>query len=137
MGSYFIELYLDGTFNPFPNYVYSGTLRPLYPLSPKRQVPVHIPRPDYAERDDGEPAPIVELLQQTRLRVGVPISEMRTLGHPPRILSPDEIKKMRAACCVSVRVILFVHASLHSPYALSLNYICLRLFSSPAGAGSA
>ncbi|KIJ69432.1 hypothetical protein HYDPIDRAFT_80706 [Hydnomerulius pinastri MD-312] len=71
----------DGTFNPFPNYDYSGTLRPLYPLSPKREVPAHIPRPDYALRDDG-----------------VPISEMRTLGHAPRILSPDEIEKMRTAC---------------------------------------
>ncbi|KAF8559548.1 methionine aminopeptidase [Imleria badia] len=72
---------LYGTFNPFPNYIYAGTLRPVYPLSPKRQVPDHIPRPDYAERDDG-----------------VPISEMRTLGHPPRILSQDEIEKMRTAC---------------------------------------
>ncbi|KAG6376124.1 methionine aminopeptidase [Boletus reticuloceps] len=71
----------DGTFNPFPNYTYSGTLRPVYPISPKRQVPDHIPQPDYAERDDG-----------------VPISEMRALGHPPRILSPDEIEKMRTAC---------------------------------------
>lgn len=58
-GSYFIAP-LDGTFNPFPNYTYSGTLRPVYPLSPKRQVPDHIPRPDYAERDDGEPTPIIE-----------------------------------------------------------------------------
>ncbi|KAG8217489.1 putative methionine aminopeptidase [Butyriboletus roseoflavus] len=61
--------------------MYSGTLRPLYPLTPKRQVPDHIPRPDYAERDDG-----------------VPISEMRTLGHPPRILSLEEIEKMRTVC---------------------------------------
>ncbi|KAI6109840.1 peptidase M24, structural domain-containing protein [Pisolithus sp. B1] len=71
----------DGTYNPFPQYPFSGTLRPVYPLSPKREVPEHIPRPDYALREDG-----------------IPISEVRTLGHPPRILNADEIQKMRTAC---------------------------------------
>ncbi len=40
---------IDGTYNPFPNYDYTGTLKPVYPLSPKRLVPEHIGRPDYAE----------------------------------------------------------------------------------------
>ena len=44
----------DGTFNPFPSFGFSGLLRPVYPLSPTRVVPEHIPRPDYAE--DGSPA---------------------------------------------------------------------------------
>ena len=44
----------DGTFNPFPSFGFSGLLRPVYPLSPTRVVPEHIPRPDYA--DDGSPA---------------------------------------------------------------------------------
>ena len=39
----------DGTFNPFGNFDFTGTMRPKYPLSPKRVVPEHIPRPDYAE----------------------------------------------------------------------------------------
>jgi hypothetical protein len=43
----------DGTFNPFPSFGFSGLLRPVYPLSPKRVVPEHIPRPDYSE--DGSP----------------------------------------------------------------------------------
>lgn len=43
----------DGTFNPFPSFGFSGLLRPVYPLSPTRVVPDHIPRPDYAE--DGSP----------------------------------------------------------------------------------
>ncbi|KAJ1830876.1 Methionine aminopeptidase 1 [Coemansia sp. RSA 2711] len=42
-----------GTFNPFPSYQFTGKLRPVYPLTPKRQVPEDIPRPDYAERADG------------------------------------------------------------------------------------
>ena len=44
----------DSSFNPFPNFGFSGPLRPIYPLSPTRIVPDHIPRPDYAE--DGSPA---------------------------------------------------------------------------------
>ena len=41
----------DGTFNPFGGFKFAGTVRPKYPLSPKRAVPDHIERPDYA--DDG------------------------------------------------------------------------------------
>lgn len=40
---------IDGTYNPFPNFEYTGPLRPVYPLSPKRTLPEHIGRPDYAE----------------------------------------------------------------------------------------
>jgi hypothetical protein len=39
----------DGTFNPFGNFKFAGEVRPKYPLSPKRVVPPHIQRPDYAE----------------------------------------------------------------------------------------
>lgn len=39
----------DGTFNPFNNFRFTGSLRPVYPLSPTRAVPEHIKRPDYAE----------------------------------------------------------------------------------------
>ena len=38
--------------NPFGNFRFTGSLRPAYPLSPRRSVPSHIPRPDYA--DDGK-----------------------------------------------------------------------------------
>ena len=46
---HYLPFSADGTFNPFPNFGFSGLLRPVYPLSPKRVVPDHIPRPDYAE----------------------------------------------------------------------------------------
>ena len=39
----------ENSFNPFPNFGFSGSIRPVYPLSPTRVVPDHIPRPDYAE----------------------------------------------------------------------------------------
>lgn len=37
-----------GHFNPFPTYNFSGSLRPSYPLSPRRKVPDSIRHPDYA-----------------------------------------------------------------------------------------
>ncbi|KAL0934754.1 methionine aminopeptidase [Colletotrichum truncatum] len=42
-----------GVFNPFPTYPFSGPLRPVYPLSPRRTVPKHIPHPDWWQ--DGQP----------------------------------------------------------------------------------
>ena len=42
-----------GFFNPFPTFNFTGALRPVYPLSAKREVPKSIPHPDYAE--DGIP----------------------------------------------------------------------------------
>ena len=38
----------DGHFNPFPSYPFTGSLRPVYPLSPRRSVPDRIRHPDYA-----------------------------------------------------------------------------------------
>ncbi|KAJ2782639.1 Methionine aminopeptidase 1 [Coemansia javaensis] len=49
-----------GTYDPHPNYPYTGPLRPVYPLSPRRQVPAGIACPDYAGRADG-----VSKLEQT------------------------------------------------------------------------
>ena len=38
-----------GLYNPFPAFSFTGPLRPVYPLSPKRELPKSIVRPDYAE----------------------------------------------------------------------------------------
>ncbi|KEY65098.1 hypothetical protein S7711_08167 [Stachybotrys chartarum IBT 7711] len=42
-----------GVYNPFPNYPYTGSLRPVYPLSDRRVVPKSIPHPVWWE--DGNP----------------------------------------------------------------------------------
>lgn len=42
-----------GTFNPYPTYPFTGALRPVYPLSPRREVPKHIPHPVW--HADGNP----------------------------------------------------------------------------------
>ncbi|KAJ6105571.1 methionine aminopeptidase [Penicillium capsulatum] len=38
-----------GLYNPFPTYPFSGSVRPVYPLSPRRPVPKTIKHPDWAE----------------------------------------------------------------------------------------
>ncbi|KAF8259726.1 peptidase M24, structural domain-containing protein [Lactarius quietus] len=81
----------DNSFNPFPNFGFSGPARPTYPLSSTRVVPDHIPRPDYAEE-------------------GIPISENRSDGQSPRILSLEEQDKMRTVCRLA-REVLDIAAS--------------------------
>ncbi|KAH8829157.1 peptidase M24, structural domain-containing protein [Flagelloscypha sp. PMI_526] len=69
----------DGTYNPFPNFSYTGGL-------PKRPVPDHIPRPDYAE-------------------TGKPMAELKAAGHPPKILSLENQEKMRKVCKLAREVL--------------------------------
>ena len=38
-----------GNFNPYPTYPFTGSLRPLYPLSEKRVIPKSIPHPEWSE----------------------------------------------------------------------------------------
>lgn len=76
----------DAVFNPFPNFRYSGDLRPHYPLSPKRVVPEHITRPDYA--DDG-----------------VPKSEARRIARELQVLNAEQQQKMRVVCKLAREVL--------------------------------
>ncbi|KAJ3244338.1 Methionine aminopeptidase 1 [Chytriomyces hyalinus] len=73
--------------NPFPAYNYTGKLRPVYPLSPRREVPAHIPRPDYAVMGD-------------------PISErkLRNSTHID-VMNKDDIEKMRTVCKIGREVL--------------------------------
>jgi len=68
-----------GPFNPFPSFRFTGSLRPAYPLSPRRAVPDHIPRPDYAKD-------------------GIPYSEQKGYSTPIKILNEAEKQAMRVAC---------------------------------------
>ncbi|KAJ6502579.1 peptidase M24, structural domain-containing protein [Mycena sanguinolenta] len=76
----------DGTYNPFPNYNFTGSMRPMYPLSSKRRIPDHIQLPDYVTD-------------------GIPKSELRAAGQPPQILNADEIEKMRTVCRMSREIL--------------------------------
>ncbi|KAJ5500244.1 hypothetical protein N7453_009295 [Penicillium expansum] len=76
-----------GTFNPYPSFPYSGSLRPVYPLSAKRTVPKTIPYPDYA-------------------RDGIPRSEQKLIGrHNITILNKEEQEGMRKVCRLAREVL--------------------------------
>ncbi|KAF5365753.1 hypothetical protein D9758_003305 [Tetrapyrgos nigripes] len=79
------------SYNPFPNYSYTGSIRPMYPLSARRKVPDHIPHPEYAAD-------------------GYPKAEARATGQAPRILNKEEQEKMRTACRLT-REVLDIAAS--------------------------
>ncbi|CCE88862.1 Piso0_001651 [Millerozyma farinosa CBS 7064] len=82
----------DEPYDPFPDYQYTGDLRPSYPLTPRRPIPKHIKVPDYAQ--DGRP-----------------ISELKNdrIGKIPT-LTPKEIEKIRKVGKIS-REILDIAAS--------------------------
>ncbi|XP_014599270.1 PREDICTED: methionine aminopeptidase 1 [Polistes canadensis] len=68
-------------FNPWPNFHYTGKLRPFKNL-PRREVPEYIGRPDYA-----------------RHPTGIPISEQAVRGSAQiKMLNDEEIEGMRVAC---------------------------------------
>lgn len=56
-----------GFYNPFPNFSYTGPLRPVYPLSPRREIPKTIPHPDYAA--DGIPKAGRSLVNRNKVEI--------------------------------------------------------------------
>lgn len=66
-------------YNPWPHYEFTGKLRPAR-VTPKREVPAHIKRPDYAEHPKG-----------------VPLSEQAMKGTEIKILTTAEQKGVRKA----------------------------------------
>ncbi|KAI8899101.1 peptidase M24, structural domain-containing protein [Globomyces pollinis-pini] len=78
-----------GKYNPWPDYNYTGPLRPVYPLTQKRMVPSHIVKTDYA--DDPK---------------GFPRSEMSVKGSTKiQVLNAEEIEKMRVVCRIGREVL--------------------------------
>lgn len=70
-------------YNPWPSYRYTGKLHP-YKKEPRREVPEHIKRPDYATHP-----------------TGVPVSEQAVRGSARiKVLDDEEIEGMRVACKV-------------------------------------
>ncbi|KAK3912414.1 Methionine aminopeptidase 1 [Frankliniella fusca] len=68
-------------YQPWPNYRFTGKLRP-FPQGPRRTVPPHIGRPDYADHPEG-----------------VPLSEQRVKGASHiKALDDEEVEGMRVAC---------------------------------------
>jgi len=77
----------SGTTNPFTSFRFTGSLRPAYPLSPRRRIPDHIPRPDYAEDS-------------------VPHSELKEgYSGSIKILTQEEQEGMRVVCKLAREVL--------------------------------
>lgn len=76
-----------GHYNPFPTFPFTGSLRPVYPLSPRRTVPDSIRHPDYAYD-------------------GIPRSEQKFVGrHNITILNKKEQEGMRKVCRLAREVL--------------------------------
>ena len=113
-----IDRVSEGTFNPWPEFGYSGTLRAVYPLSPRRAVPDHIGKPDYAK--DGQCVHLcIQIPLQSHIRrlnlslhvafyLGIPRSEIKEPYNSIRILNKEEQEKMRVVCKVNSSSIPFV-----------------------------
>ena len=83
-----------GQYNPFPTFTFSGSLRPVYPLSARRQVPESIQHPDYA-------------------RDGIPRSEQKIIGRTKiAILNKQEQEGMRKVCRLAREVLDIAAAEL-------------------------
>ncbi|ORX77518.1 methionine aminopeptidase [Basidiobolus meristosporus CBS 931.73] len=81
---------LQETTNPWPGHHYTGKLRPHYPLSPKRELPEHIKRPDYADKADGAPGYGPGGWASTKI---APLTD------------PSDIEKMRTVCRLAREVL--------------------------------
>ncbi|MCJ1313763.1 Methionine aminopeptidase 1 [Agyrium rufum] len=76
-----------GLYNPFPTFAFTGTTRPVYPLSPRRAVPKSIKLPDYAVD-------------------GIPISERKFIRRNDiTILNKTEQEAMRKVCRLAREVL--------------------------------
>ncbi|KAI5861221.1 methionine aminopeptidase 1 [Durotheca rogersii] len=84
---------ITGFFNPFPGFSFTGSVRPVYPLSAKRTVPKSIAQPDYAD-------------------TGIPKSEQRLNRNKIDILDAKGQEGMRRACRLAREVLDLVAAEL-------------------------
>ncbi|KAI8977204.1 methionyl aminopeptidase 1 [Mycotypha africana] len=75
-----------GLYEPFKTFKYTGPLRAVYPLSPRRAVPPEIARPDYAE-------------------TGIPRSEILARNSDIKVCTPEEIEAIRVACKITREVL--------------------------------
>jgi methionyl aminopeptidase len=87
---------VTGYYNPFPTFPFTGTLRPVYPLSETRQIPDRIVKPDYAKD-------------------GIPRSEQSPIvRNKLKVLNKEEQDAMRKVCRLA-REVLDIAAAAAKP----------------------
>ncbi|OAQ62678.1 methionine aminopeptidase 1 [Pochonia chlamydosporia 170] len=82
-----------GFYNPFPSYAFTGSVRPVYPLSPMRTVPKSIPHPDWSV-------------------TGIPKAERRLNRSKIDLLDAKGQEAMRKVCRLAREVLDIVAAEL-------------------------
>lgn len=94
----------DGHFNPFPAYPFTGSLRPVYPLSPRRAVPDKIKHPDYAH--NGIPRS-EQVCSFGRFAPGTLLIHLfqLTLRNKIKVLTKEEQAGMRKVCRLAREVL--------------------------------
>ncbi|KAI0849099.1 methionine aminopeptidase [Daldinia vernicosa] len=98
-----------GTYNPFPSFYFTGPLRPVYPLSPRREVPKTIRHPDYAE-------------------TGIPTSELKLTRNKIDILDAEGQDAMRKVCRLGREVLDLLAAEVRPGITTDyLDELCHRL----------
>jgi methionyl aminopeptidase len=85
----------SGVYDPFPAYPYTGSVRPVYPLSPRRPVPKTIKHPDWAV-------------------TGIPKREMRLSRSKWDLLDAKGQEAMRKVCKLA-REVLDITAAAMKP----------------------
>lgn len=73
--------------DPFPDYAYTGSVRPVYPLSPTRLIPANVPLPDHAK--DGIPVAEQRIFRSTNVYIN----------------TPEEIQCLREACALGRKIL--------------------------------
>ncbi|PKY01238.1 methionine aminopeptidase 1 [Aspergillus campestris IBT 28561] len=84
---------VNGTYNPFPTFSFTGPVRPVYPLSPMRTVPKSIRHPDWAE-------------------TGIPKAEQRLSRTKIDLLDAQGQQAMRKVCRLAREVLDITAAEL-------------------------
>ncbi|KAE8149820.1 hypothetical protein BDV25DRAFT_140465 [Aspergillus avenaceus] len=84
---------VTGLYNPFPTYSFTGSVRPVYPLSPMRTLPKSIRRPDWSE-------------------TGIPKAERRLNRSKIDLLDPKGQEAMRKVCHLAREVLDITAAEL-------------------------
>lgn len=77
----------------------------MYPLSPRRQVPPEIQRPDYADtgNHDNKQVERIKAIDRKKNCKGIPKSEFMAKRSEIRVLNADEIEGIKKACQVKNR----------------------------------
>ncbi|PLB36625.1 putative methionine aminopeptidase, type I [Aspergillus candidus] len=85
--------HVNGTYNPFPTFSFTGPVRPVYPLSPMRAVPESIRHPDWAQ-------------------TGIPKAEQRLSRTKIDLLDAQGQQAMRKVCRLAREVLDITAAEL-------------------------